>query len=309
MNHFPRALENIFSSAHTRRGKELFETGACINFDFVRNTFIAQITDNSSIYSVMVKKKQYKDNFTFSCDCPTYMRNMICPHLATLLFMIFSHYDNPQSIYENISKRYYESFWELLAKLCYETYLNQDLIFRLRNEKQSKDVFIDCYSDTDNKIFTHLITPSFSKKFLNKYKYIIFDEEEALIDYIVKRDAIAGSNSYDLPYHEKTELEERMNLAGYKSWLQKFEESIWFDLSKIWFLNIPCSSIKVAYDNNANQMTIKSNSLNFEFHLQKKQISEIIDAFHNRPDLKNIQDQSGQSVGQNGPNHSLGNGG
>ncbi|MBN1155003.1 DEAD/DEAH box helicase [candidate division KSB1 bacterium] len=288
MNHFPRALENRFPAAHLQRGRELFANGACINFDFVRNSFVAQVKDNEDVHQVVVKKKQYKDNFTFTCDCGTYMRNMICPHIAALLCTIFSEHENPQSIYDNISKNYYESFWELLAKLCYEAFSNRDLNFRFRIDNSTKFVYIDCLSDKNEMIFSHLVTAKFSTKIINKYKYILFKHDSTVMEYILNRDAQGGNGYYDLPYTEKTELEERMNLAGYKSWLQKFEESLWFDFSKIWYLNIPYPSIRVNYEGKAHQIIIESDSLDFEFHVPPKQISEIINAFHKRPDLNNI---------------------
>ena len=288
MNYFPKALENRFPSMCFKRGKELFEEGAYTNFDFVRNTFIAQIIDSAGIHSVEIKKKQFKDNFIFSCSCNTYLRHMICPHIAAALFLIFSKNESPKTIYENVSKKYYESFWELLAKLSYETFSKNELIFHLKHDETEKNIYVECLTPDNQIIFRNLLSKAFSQKIIKKYKYTIFSDDDDMVDYIIKHHQHPANGFYELSYKEKSELEERMNQAGYKSWLQKFEESFWFDFSKIWFLHIPYHSINVEYQNSKHRLQIHSSFLDFEFNVHKSQISEVLHAFQNRLDLKNI---------------------
>ncbi len=280
MHSIPNQLKNQFPEEFLKRGIELFQDNAYENFDFIRNSYHAQFSDKNGVFHAVIRKKPHKDNFVFSCTCKHFYRHQACPHLAALLFIIFSKNHEPKSIYDSLSKLYYSSIWTELAKESYELYGNSKLNFSVEGSDQERELNVSCKTDAGQFIFDFTLAQMYRGNILGKYRDSFFSDidEKFTIEY----------DDRDLPGAEKTDLEERMNLSGFKSWQQKFEESLWFDLSKIWFLTINEEKLVIDYLPSEQQLLISSPARGFNFRIQKNQISNIINALKSRPSLKGL---------------------
>lgn len=284
----PKIIANQFDPQFIEIGQEIYQKGAYHNFDFVRNSFCAQFSDNRGSYCTYIKKKGDKDNFTFACDCNTFMRHRECPHIPALFFIIYSRREKPATIYDNISRDYYSSLWEILAKESFELYGNTKISLQSHIDLETKKIEILCKNEEDQLVFVFELPQTYWGKIWDKYRYLIFDSNEEQVQQLISAIKKIAVNHREILKPEKTELEERMNLAGFKSWQQKFEESLFFNLSKIWFLTIAEDSLQVDYHPESQSLEISSNTHNFHFMVQKNQLATILNTLTAKPAFKKL---------------------
>ena len=284
----PKLLADQFDPAFLEHGKKLYEQGEYRNFDFVRNSFCAQFSDDRGEYWTIIKKKKDKDNFTFSCDCNTFIRHMKCPHITALLHIIFSKNHQPKTIYDSISQDYYSSIWLLLAKESYEAYGISEIDFSCKVDLKNKKLIISSNSDRNQSIFHFELPKTIWGKFWSKYRYVLFEDYDNKIKKLFSTEEDVTLYDHELSQTEKTDLEERMNMSGYKSWQQKFEESLWFDISKTWYLNIDVTSLKIDYNPKEKSLDISSPVCGFQFRVSKNQLATILDAIAANSALNNL---------------------
>ncbi|MEE4310395.1 MAG: DEAD/DEAH box helicase [candidate division KSB1 bacterium] len=292
----PRQLVSHFSPRSLERGKKLFREKTFRNFDFVRNSYRAQFSEKNAQHWATVRKKQNKDIFTYHCTCGAWSPGGTCHHLAALLYLIFSRSDNPKTIYGGISSFYYKSIWQVIAKENHELYGSSKIDFHYDIDKEKKTITLRCFSDTGELIFSFNLPREHWGNIMEKYRYSLFSDEDDKYDDIVDLDVKVSYNFKDMLRTEKTELEDRMNLAGYKSWLQKFEESYWFDFSKIWFLTMDESDLRVEFIQETNSLRISSRKNDFHLNVRRNQIANILDAMLSKPQFHKLLKISSRKV-------------
>ncbi|MBD3288094.1 hypothetical protein GF337_04765 [candidate division KSB1 bacterium] len=284
----PKSLSDQFHPQFLETGEKLWKYRKYQHFDFVRNSFCARFSDSRGAYWSFIKKKKNKNNFVFSCDCNTFLRHSSCQHVAALLFIIYEDIDAPQDIYDNISQKYYLSLWQILAKESFGFYEKSKINFKNKYDSVEKILTLNCYSEDEKLIFRFQLPQSYWGKIRTKYKYIVFDEKDEQFEKIIESAKYKKEGSVELLQPEKTDLEERMNLADYKSWRQKFEESIWFDISKIWFLTVDEESLKVEYHSKTKALEIFSSDHDFRFCVHGDQLAPVLNAISTKPFLKEL---------------------
>ncbi len=288
MNNIPKSLSDQFHPQFLDVGEKLCKHGKYRHFDFIRNSFCAQFPDARGTFWTFIKKKKNKDNFVFSCDCNTFLRHTSCQHVAALLHIIYEGIDTPDNIYDNISRKYNISLWQILAKESFGLYEKTKIHFKNEYDRAKNELALKCFSVDERLIFQSQLPQQYWGKFWYKYKYLLFDEKNTHFKKIVESDDYRKDDSVQLLQPEKTELEERMNLAEYKSWRQKFEESLWFEISKIWFLTIDDASLKVSYQSKTKAIEFYSLIHDFRFCVQSEQLSPVLNAISSTPALKKL---------------------
>jgi len=273
----PKVLANQFESQILERGKKIYQDGEFNHFDYVRNSYCAQFYDKRGEYWTLAKKKKNKDNFLYSCDCQTFMMHKMCPHNAALLYIIFSKSEQPKSIYDSFSQKHYTSLWLILAKEGHELYGTSKIDFSFRVNPTDDQIIIIGSNENKEDVFRFSLPKNFWSKIWSKYRFSIFENNNDQVGKFFSAVNTIPILDQELAQAEKTELEERMNMSGYKSWQQKFEESIWFDLSKIWFSSIDIQSLSIQYNNESLSLNIFSDSQNFFYKVPKGQMATVLD--------------------------------
>ena len=273
MNHLPSIVKNQIPKEFLSAGWKIFSEKKYSYLDFVRNTYTAQFSDNRGSYWSILRKKSDKYGFQTSCSCNTYMRHINCPHLAALFFIVYSRGNESPDIQQTLSRYYEQSLWINLAKLYYEHWSDDRLTIRVDviRTKMSPEIKISGNDESGGKIFEFIVPQQYFERLIQKYRWQFFaDLDEADLKF---RDPDNGLEQLDA---EKSELEIRMNLAGYKSWQQKFEESYWFDFSKAWFFGFDDKGYSVAYSDESQSLKIFSSDEQFVFYIQKSQLANIV---------------------------------
>jgi len=296
LNRIPKVLSSQFDPQFLKVGEKLYQQHAYKNFDFIRNSFCVQVIDDRGVHWAHLKKKKDKDNFEYSCDCTTFIKNMRCQHIVTLLYLVFPPAEKPESIYDNISRKYLATIWEILAKESFELHQNSASTFSTIIDQQNKQLEITCTNKDDAIVFRCQFPMAYWWKLWKKYRSLLFAGHENEMEKLLKSIDDIAYNGRDFLQPEKTELEERMNLAGYKSWRQKFEDSYWFDFSKMWYLTIDERSLNIDYETINQCLVIYSTEKDFVFYVQKSQVAAILKTLDTKQPLKQLAHLSDEKV-------------
>lgn len=273
MNNLPLIIKKQFPSEFLSAGWKIFKEKMYRHLDFIRNSYTAQFIDRGDTYWAVLRKKSDKYSFQTSCSCNTYLRQMNCPHLAALFFIIYSKSQDSVNIEDTLYKFYEQSIWNSLAKLCYESWGNNQLNISvsLKNTSSLQEIKFNGSDDSNKKIFEFMLSEQYFERIIQKYRWQFFtDLTDEQIPVLIQNESLEHLLS------EKSELESRMNVAGYKSWLQKFEESYWFDFSKAWFFGFDDIGYSVTYSEQTQSLKIFSVDDRFMFYLPKSQIANIL---------------------------------
>ncbi len=273
MNKLPTIVKKQFPNEFLSAGWKIFKEKNYQHFDLIRNSYTVQFNDKRGLYWAILRKKPDVYSFQTSCSCNTYLRHMSCPHLAALFFIIYSKNQDSPNIEDTLSKYYDQSIWNNLAKLCYEHWGEDRLNIEvsIKNSTSIPEIKISGRDNSNEEIFEFILPKQYAGRLIQKYRWQIF----------------ADFGNDDFPFNiedqtleylspEKSDLEIRMNVAGYKSWLQKFEESYWFDFSKAWFFGFDDIGYSVAYSEKIQRLKIFSADDRFTFYIQKPQIANIL---------------------------------
>ena len=273
MNKLPSLVKNQLPNEFLSAGWKLFQDKNFNYPDFLRNGYTAQFTDNRGKYWTVLKKKVEKFSFQTSCTCNAYLRHMNCQHLAALFFIIYSKNPTNPGIEDTLFKYFDQSIWNNLAKICFEYWGDDKLQIGVEIKSASGMPEIKIYGtdETDSEIFSFILPRQYFERIIQKYRWQFFTEFD---DEMIKSDDFEDHLEH-LPV-DKTELEVRMNTAGYKSWQQKFEESYWFDFSKAWFFGFDELGYSVTYLEQEQSIRIYSADNKFAFNIPKAQVSKIL---------------------------------
>ncbi len=273
MNKLPTIVKNQIPKEFLESGWKIFNEGKYRHLDFIRNSFTAQFLDKRGSHWATLRKKSDKYNFQTSCSCSAYLRNINCQHLAALFFIVYSKNQDSPDIEQTLYKYYEQSLWIQLAKLYYEHFGDEKLRINvsIKFSPRAPEISLFGLDDRNSEIFQFILPEQYAERIIQKYRWQIFaDLEDKNLHWNEHAEALEHLAS------EKSELEIRMNLSGYKSWQQKFEESYWFDFSKAWFFGFDDIGYSVTYSDQSQSLQIFSGDERFSFHIQKPQIANII---------------------------------
>ncbi len=273
MNKLPAAIVRQVPESILAAGFQIYLRGNYQFFDFVRDTYTAQFNDKKGKYWATIRKDQAKSGFKLLCSCSTFMRQMTCPHVAALYFIAYSNNGEAGEIDSTLSKSYDNCLWAALAKLYFEHYGEKKLVINaaLPSGEEAVQIWLSAETLEKQPIFDFVVPGVYARRLLQKYRYRFFKtiKEENLPWHSFEED-LAFINP------DKTDLEIRMNESGFKSWLQKFEESYWSDFSKAWFLGFHHKPYSVEFSEVQQSLKIYSADEHFNFYIPKPQVASIL---------------------------------
>ena len=285
MNKLPSVIQRQIPDPILSAGFKIFKQNNYKFLDFIRDAYTAQFSDKRGTFWTIARSDTAKRGFTTLCSCNTFLQHMSCPHVAALIFIIYSKNPNSPELNETLSKNYENSIWCNLAKLCYEHYSENKLnIFAgLNSSPTNSGIELIAQDETKQKIFEFTTPEPYLMRLVQKFRYKFFET-------ISENDLPWKSFEKNLEYlqPEKTELEIRMNESGFKSWLQKFEDSYWFDLSKAWFFAFSDKGYSVEYSEKQQSLRIYSEDNQFNFFIPKPQVASILIKLAQNEDIKKI---------------------
>ncbi len=274
MNKLPPIVKRQIPDPLLNAGWKIFNRGQYKFIDFIRNAYTARFSDKRGTYWTILKKINGHNSFQTLCSCNTYMMNMNCPHVAALFFIIYAKSENSLHVENTLYKKYEQSIWVNIAKLCYDHWQEDKLNIEsraLKNGDSSPKIIMTGVDDDGNKIFEFILPEPYFERLMLKFRWQFFEN--------IGEEKFPWSNygdDFEYLAPDKTELEIRMNMSGYKSWQQKFEESYWFDFSKAWFLGYEHQGYSVDYSLKTKTLKIFSGENNFAFFISKNQIPSIL---------------------------------
>ncbi len=263
--HIPRSFISV--------GLKIIKDKDFKNFDFVRNSYTAEFTTKRGQYWSIIQIRPEEKLSRTSCTCPTYMQQMNCPHLTALYLLIYSKASEASHFGDTLHKFYEQSLWSSLAKICYEHYDKERISIQseLTKNKSEPELKISGVLNNDQKIFEFKVPDLYLNRIVEKYRWDFFDDpenESSVWDKFIENVQFIEA--------EKTDVERRMNETGYKSWLQKFENTYWFDFSKLWFLGYDQNDYSVDYLNETKSLRLFSPDQLFSFHILQNQVSNML---------------------------------
>ncbi len=283
MNKLPSVIKNQLPKQFLELGWKIFCENQYQYLDFVRNAYTAQFPGRTNNYWATVRKKPDRHIYQTTCSCGVFMRNMSCPHVAALFFIIYSKNPETADIEQTLYRRYEQSLWLQLAKLYFEYFGNDKLRIRANLEQSYgyRAIRLIGKDEADREVVNFVLSEPASDRIIQKYRTEFFSE---LLDTALVHKADASQLEY--LEADKTELEIRMNMSGYKSWQQKFEESYWFDFSKAWFLEFDELGYSVEFSEENQAIKIFSVDGSFAFYLQSAMIPSIIKKLAQNPAIR-----------------------
>ncbi|OQX94923.1 hypothetical protein B6I21_08110 [candidate division KSB1 bacterium 4572_119] len=290
MKILPKKISQDFPSQFLKIGQQIFEAGDYDYFDFIRDSYTAKFTDKRGTYWTTLRKTNNGKYFQGLCSCNAFMQSMKCQHIVALFVIIYSKDSVPKNIENTLAKYYEESLWNNISRICYDYFDEKGLDIEAGVKETDGEIeyFLSGEDHEKNKIFEFIVPDNYKIRLIQKYRYLLFDN---------LRDDQIPENTFDENFQflpgEKTDLEIRMNESGYKSWLQKFEDSYWFDIGKSWFLGYDKRNFSVEYSEKTQSLIIISEGNKFKFHFPKKQAPRILQKLAQNENVKkslNISD-------------------
>ncbi|MDZ7319309.1 MAG: DEAD/DEAH box helicase [candidate division KSB1 bacterium] len=193
--------------------------------------------------------------------------------MAALFFLIYSRSQDAADVEATLSKYYEQTIWNHLARLGFEYWGGSKLKIEaeLRSDAGTHEIWLRGVDQDQSEIFCFLVPKLIADRLIQKYRRQFFAnlEEKALLEFAT-----------DLPMEqlpaESSDLEIRMNTAGYQSWQQKYEQSFWFDFGKAWFWGFDDIGYSVNYSEQSQTLKIYVGKGQFAFTLPRPQIANII---------------------------------
>lgn len=269
-NKIPENIKKSIPKQFLTAGKQLLEKKNIFHFDFVRNTYTANFSDERGSFWTTIKKRQDEKIFNRMCSCNTYLHHMNCQHIGALLIFTFSKSSGALKIEDTIHKHFEQSLWCNIAKIAFEYYGNDQLSIEVK-KFSANGYRISGFDIDKNEIISFTIPQVFLTRIVQKYRWKFFENLKDT-ELPVENEKI----KLEYPMAEKTDLEIRMNESGYKSWLQKFEDSYWFDFSKSWFVGFGDAEIEVDFSQPSKVLTLFISNENFKIHYPHKQVARIL---------------------------------
>ncbi|MFZ5517119.1 MAG: SNF2-related protein [Candidatus Zhuqueibacterota bacterium] len=274
MNSLPEKIMRQIPSAFLIAGWKIYSEGKYKYFDFVRNSYTSHFKEKRGSYWTTIRKHSDQSTFQTYCTCNSYLMNMNCPHVAALFFIIYGSGEHSSDVEKTLYKNFETSIWVNIAKLCYEHWQEDKLAIACEatpDQGGKRDIRISGADSEGLQIFKFILTAPYRERFLLKYRWQFFEHiEEDVFPWSEYNDDMEFLTA------DKSELEIRMNMSGYKSWQQKFEDSYWYDFAKAWYLGYEDQGYSVVYSEKEMSLKIFSGEDNFEFCIPNKQISSII---------------------------------
>lgn len=273
MNKLPALVKRLLPNEFLSAGWKLIQDKQFVNPDFIRNSYTAQFDAQRGSHWPVVRKKSEKLGFQLSCNCATFLRQMSCPHIAALFFIIYSHSQDGADVEATLWKYYEQTIWNHLARLGFEYWGNDKLKIsaELQSRRGASEIWLRGNDSDGAEIFRFLVPNVVAHRLIQKYRWQFFDDLEgkALAEFAIE------SPLEQLPA-ESSDLEIRMNIAGYQSWQQKYEQSYWFDFGKAWFWGFDEMGYSVNYSEQSQSLKIYVGNGQFAFSLPRPQIAIII---------------------------------
>ena len=283
MTKLPSVIKNQLPKQFWEIGWKIYSEHQYQYLDFIRNAYTAQFPGRKENYWAIVRKKQDRPIFQTSCSCEAYLRNLSCPHIAALFFIIYSKNPDTTDVDQTLYRGYEQSLWLQLAKLYYEHFGVDKLTItaHLESSRDQAVVRIIGSYDGGHELLNFILAEPAAGRIIQKYRSQFFSElvDSAFVNH-------ANETRFEYLEAEKTDLEIRMNISGYKSWQQKFEESYWFDFSKAWFLEFDDIGYSVEFSESNQAIEIFSIDGSFIFYLQKALIPAIIKKLAQNPAIR-----------------------
>lgn len=291
MNKLPPTFKRNIPEQFLAAGYKIFEQGSFRYLDFIRDAYAAQFSDKRGTHWAIIKKRPSTREFKTLCSCNTYMAHVSCPHIAALYFIIYSQNPDSPNIDQDTLSRYYEqSLWTSLAKLCFEHYGEDKLSIQgvVNTGGAIPEIKVVGKDKDEKNIFEFIVPEQYLARFIQQYRWRFFDQ-------IIEQDFPFDNYNDQLEFlqAEKTDLEIRMNESDYKSWLQKFEDSFWFDFSKAWFLGFENKGYSAAYSAKSQRLEIFSEDNRFIFYIPKPQVASILIKLAQNENIRNMLNITG----------------
>jgi len=274
MNSLPTRVTRQIPAAFLNAGRKIYSEGNYDYLDFIRNAYTCHFADKRGSYWTSVRKITEGNTFITNCTCQSFLINLNCPHVAALFFIIYGSGEHASDVEKTLYKNFEGSIWLNIARLCYEHWQEDKLTIACEtkpNQGTNHDIILSGAEPGGQPIFSFKVTASYRERLLLKYRYQFFDS--------IGDDVFPwGEVQDDLEFvsADKSELEIRMNMSGYKSWQQKFEESYWYDFAKAWYLSFERQGYSVVYSEQELLLKIFSGDDDFMFLIPHRQIPSII---------------------------------
>ncbi len=267
------------------KGKELYQKGQPLFFDFYEYTYYIIYKTGATVTETQLELDDRNDNLFMYCTCAPFYQHGSCPHIIALLTKIYEKNDDPSLIAHSLNKDFQHSVWYLLSKKYQEIYGEKVISFKITHEKSLNSYQIVSIDDSQREIFHFSLNPNAMEWLTRKYGSLKKISDDTDNSYTLN----FSNKLWEIPFFSKNislKIKEVYQSSGFLTPQQKYLDSLWYNLGKLWYLNFqdaPQSEIEFQMEQKI--LIIKNKVNDFYFLFPSKDLSNTLNNLFQQKEL------------------------
>ncbi|MBN1350669.1 DEAD/DEAH box helicase, partial [candidate division KSB1 bacterium] len=184
---------------------------------------------------------------SYACNCRTFSRNSQCQHVAALLYAIFSENQETNFLLNTHYFYFTQSLFYTLSKNYSELFSKYPKGLSIRVDKERSEIELGYQAADGLQILRFVIPKTDYETFVIKYKHELFKVHLTEIESFFPL-----KTRHWKPPVFLSSLFRKMQTAylalGYKTPMQEYLESFWYDLGKIWYALLQKQELHFDFD-------------------------------------------------------------
>ncbi|MBN2091991.1 DEAD/DEAH box helicase, partial [candidate division KSB1 bacterium] len=241
----------------------------------------------SIVTETQIEIDDKSDTFFTNCTCSSFYQHGSCTHIIALLAKIYEKNDDPSLINNTLNKDFQHSVWYQISKKYNEIYGKNSLPIEITHLKNLNSYQFILSDESNKEIFYFTLTQDEMEWLIRKYGAI-------------KKNPKGSDNSYSLnfsntlweiPFFSKNQnlkIKKFYQTSGFSTPQQKYLDSFWFNLGKLWYLNFQhTSQSELIFQMEQKILIIKNDKQKFNFIFPSQDLSTTLNNLFQQKDLWN----------------------
>ncbi len=267
------------------KGKALYQTQKPLFFDFQEQTYFIIYKTGSLVTETQLEINDKSDSVFGNCSCSAFYQHGSCIHIIALLAKIYEKNDDPSLINNTLNKDFQHSIWYQISKKYSEIYGKNAVSIKITHLKNLNSYQFSFTDNAQKEVFHFTLTQDTMEWLVRKYGAI-------------KKNPAGTENScslnfshpvWEIPFFSKNEtlkIKKFYQSSGFTTPQQKYYDSYWFNLGKLWYLNFQnAAQSEIAYQIEEKTLIIKNDKEKFYFLFPSQDLSTTLNTLFNQKEL------------------------
>ena len=279
----PDTFEKSFQTPFLQHGLKFYLSNSISDFDFFQEIYSSNISDKGATYRAEVSiDANLPSKSRILCTCKTFSRHSKCQHVAALLFKIYELNDEKDFCGKTHHFYFTKSVSYMLSKNCSANCGASSERAGTQWNGDKKQLSLVFKTKQNQHLFNCVVAGDSARPLLLKHRRTLFTQDWQQIE-----SAFSFKKAYweagQLIASERRRMEKIYGSAGFTTPKQQYYESFWYDLGKYWYFEFENREFGFDFDIRKQLFKIHELSGQFEFFVERKELSLILGMLAARP--------------------------